>query len=348
MADEDEETENKIGLNEIQFFPSSSQTNIYGLVKFYDTVHGCNKVLMASLKGSVTCITSQQSARPTSTLSSHNLSLRNLQGSDIVSIDAFESDSIFYFGVTYIKNGHTSHERKFLNIYSGSTAFQNELSFDNFQTFDLEFVPFQLIHANTTKETVFLLSGGDRKIHLFKQNDKTQLFVECKVEDYFLEFKDLPSSVISMDIYYDMENKRRISAYACQNGTLKVALCTEKAVMKEWLTSHDGPISSVKFFTFEANSREVSEEMKALLASTRRKNVIKYTNCGVVHLLVTAVIEPSVVYEDVINNGLNKFIILPDSDQYDCVLCSHVNDLTWSGTNEILLGTYGQCTKCIK
>ena len=49
-------------------------------MKFYDTVHGCNKVLMASLKGSVTCITSQQSARPTSTLSSHNLSLRNLQG----------------------------------------------------------------------------------------------------------------------------------------------------------------------------------------------------------------------------------------------------------------------------
>lgn len=31
-----------------------------------------------------------------------------------------------------------------------------------------------------------------------------------------------------MDIYYDLENKRRISAYACQNGTLKVALCTEK------------------------------------------------------------------------------------------------------------------------
>ena len=47
-------------------------------------------------------------------------------------------------------------------------------------------------------------------------------------------------------------------------------------------------------------------------------------------------------FRDILNNGLSKLSILPDSDKYDCVLCSHVSDLDWDGTNEILLGTYGQ------
>ena len=47
-------------------------------------------------------------------------------------------------------------------------------------------------------------------------------------------------------------------------------------------------------------------------------------------------------FRDILNNGLSKLSILPDSDQYDCVVCSYVSDVDWDGTNEILLGTYGQ------
>ena len=35
-------------------------------------------------------------------------------------------------------------------------------------------------------------------------------------------------SVIWLDIYHDFVNKRRISAFACQNGYLKIAVVNEE------------------------------------------------------------------------------------------------------------------------
>ncbi|KAG2459966.1 KPTN protein, partial [Polypterus senegalus] len=60
------------------------------------------------------------------------------------------------------------------------------------------------------------------------------------------------------------------------------------------------------------------------------------------NLLVTSAIELAVVYRDVLTTGLNDQVVLPDSDQYDAVLCSLVTDVDFDGTEEILLGTYGQ------
>jgi hypothetical protein len=79
MADEDDENQNKICFEEIQFFPIISQTNVYGLTTFKDRSNGCNKVLLACLKGNILSIYSPESARPCH-LSSANVPLKNLQG----------------------------------------------------------------------------------------------------------------------------------------------------------------------------------------------------------------------------------------------------------------------------
>ena len=35
-------------------------------------------------------------------------------------------------------------------------------------------------------------------------------------------------------------------------------------------------------------------------------------------------------------------VTLPDSDDFDCVTCTCIADVDWDGSNEIILGTYGQ------
>ncbi|MEE6528274.1 hypothetical protein FKM82_030385, partial [Ascaphus truei] len=59
-------------------------------------------------------------------------------------------------------------------------------------------------------------------------------------------------------------------------------------------------------------------------------------------VLVTSTIELSVVYRNVLQNGLKDQILLPDSDQFDSVLCALAADVDFDGELEILLGTYGQ------
>lgn len=45
---------------------------------------------------------------------------------------------------------------------------------------------------------------------------------------------------------------------------------------------------------------------------------------------------------DVLNQGFDRLLTLPESDKFDCVLCTCIADVDWDGNNEILLGTYGQ------
>ncbi|XP_028397705.1 KICSTOR complex protein kaptin-like [Dendronephthya gigantea] len=344
----DEEDENKICFQEIQFFPIVSQTNVYGLSTYYESKNKCSKVLLACLKGNILCISSPQSGGPSS-ITSANVPLKNLQGADIVSIDAFNSSNGLHFGITFLKDSHSNFQRQYFNIYYGKGSELDtcklESIADSCQTIELDFVPFQLIHArqsddNEKDENVFLLSGSDGKIHLYEKASINQEFREQKVEDYFPEFQNLPNNVIWMDVYYDGD-RRRLSCFACQNGFLKMVVVKKNVVIKEWSSMHDGPVSSVKIFTFEAQQCKISNELREVLELPEENEVAETANSEI-HVLVTCVIEPSVIYEDVLNNGLSKLSILPDSDKYDCVVCSHISDVDWDGNNEILLGTFGQ------
>jgi len=45
---------------------------------------------------------------------------------------------------------------------------------------------------------------------------------------------------------------------------------------------------------------------------------------------------------NVLQQGLDSCLILPDSEHYDAVLCSAIADVDMDGRHEIVLGTYGQ------
>lgn len=77
--------------------------------------------------------------------------------------------------------------------------------------------------------------------------------------------------------------------------------------------------------------------------------------CGVLGMvkeeysvLVTSTIELSAVYRNILQNGLREQVLLPESDQFDSVLCAVTADVDFDGEPEILLGTYGQELLCYK
>lgn len=59
-------------------------------------------------------------------------------------------------------------------------------------------------------------------------------------------------------------------------------------------------------------------------------------------------LEPAVVYWDLLNKGLDDQLLLPGSDQFDSVLCGLVTDVDLDGQPEVLVATYGQELLCYK
>lgn len=64
------------------------------------------------------------------------------------------------------------------------------------QHLELDFVPFQLTHAEIfvrgRQEVVFLLCGSDECVHMFCEDRTQQRFEEQPVGDYFPELQNLP------------------------------------------------------------------------------------------------------------------------------------------------------------
>ena len=61
-----------------------------------------------------------------------------------------------------------------------------------------------------------------------------------------------------------------------------------------------------------------------------------------VNILVVNDTAPSVVYMDVINNGLEKARVLRQSSQFDVATCGEAADVNLDGELEVAIGTAGQ------
>ncbi|KAL9952670.1 hypothetical protein ACROYT_G039958 [Oculina patagonica] len=170
MADKED-----LNFEEIHFSPIPSQTNIYGLTKIDRNEEG-NKLFLASLSGRVVCL---EYPRNSFVPTSREVPFTYIpESAEIVSIDAFnrpEPSKGLVVGISLIllKNSR-SQQKQFLNIYSALES-KAEFSLDSIaegcQHLELDFVPFQLTHAEVfikgRKEVVFLLCGSDERIHMF-------------------------------------------------------------------------------------------------------------------------------------------------------------------------------------
>ncbi|XP_051900206.1 KICSTOR complex protein kaptin [Pristis pectinata] len=342
---------------EDSFSRLSSQSNIYGLSAFPKPKGGCD-LLTATLKGKVICFRYQnlrQKIRPVA---------KEVQftyipvDAEIVSIDAFNKSPPkrgLVVGITFIKDSGDKAS-PFLNIYCDYEP-GSEYNLDSIAqsclNLELQFTPFQLCHVEVQErrqyETVFLLSGHDHQMHLYKENETLHQFEEQPVEFFFPELTNLPSHVLWLDVVNIPDSTRRLTAFGCQNGFVRVSHVDQesKVVLQSWNVQQDGPISTVLLFRLPTDNHRSRPGRRGDSGDDPCSGE-GCASLGNYDLLVTSAIELSVVYRDVLKNGLNDQVILPESDQYDTVLCAMVADVDFDGVKEILLGTYGQELLCYK
>ncbi|XP_025280282.1 KICSTOR complex protein kaptin isoform X2 [Canis lupus familiaris] len=327
-------------LREDSFTRFSSQSNVYGLA---GGAGGRGELLAATLKGKVLGFRYQdlrQKIRPVAKELQFNYIPVD---AEIVSIDTFNKSPPkrgLVVGITFIKDSGDKGS-PFLNIYCDYEP-GSEYNLDSIAqsclNLELQFTPFQLCHAEVQVgnqlETVFLLSGNDPAIHLYKENEGLHQFEEQPVENLFPELTNLTSSVLWLDVHNLPGTSRRLSALGCQSGYVRVAHVDQRSqeVLQTWTILQDGPISRVIVFSLSA-----PEETK-----DRPPQQEEYS------VLVASMLEPAVVYRDLLSRGLEDQLLLPGSDQFDSVLCGLVTDIDLDGRPEVLVATYGQELLCYK
>ncbi|XP_070570250.1 KICSTOR complex protein kaptin-like [Ptychodera flava] len=342
--------ESEIDLSEAHFYNLPSQSNVYGLtsITFPD---GSNKILVASLRGKIVCV-EYQNERGVFRPSVKEVHFTYIPGdAEIISIDAFSrsgSGTGLVVGITFIKDAG-NNPTQFLNIYSPWEA-GSEYNLDSIAqgcfNLELDFIPYHLYHTEVfcdgSWETVFLLSGGDSQVHVYKE-DKFYVmskFEEIPCEDFFPEFKDLQSNVLWMDIK-NVHGEERLTAMGCENGYFKVCVVNPKTVevLRFISGQHDGAVTSIRvFFTEDTIDMPCIEGLPSNLPGSDRADA-KETDY---HLLVSHAAEPTIVYRNCIQNGLHQKYILEDSEKFHGIICTCLADVDWDGSQEILLGAYGQ------
>uniref|UniRef100_G3S1P8 Kaptin, actin binding protein n=1 Tax=Gorilla gorilla gorilla TaxID=9595 RepID=G3S1P8_GORGO len=320
-------------LREDSFTRFSSQSNVYGLA---GGAGGRGELLAATLKGKVLGFRYQdlrQKIRPVAKELQFNYIPVD---AEIVSIDTFNKSPPkrgLVVGITFIKDSGDKGS-PFLNIYCDYEP-GSEYNLDSIAqsclNLELQFTPFQLCHAEVQVgdqlETVFLLSGNDPAIHLYKENEGLHQFEEQPVENLFPELTNLTSSVLWLDVHNFPGTSRRLSALGCQSGYVRVAHVDQRSRADPPALASQSAGITIHVSSPETKDRPPQDEYSVLVAS---------------------MLEPAVVYRDLLNRGLEDQLLLPGSDQFDSVLCGLVTDVDLDGRPEVLVATYGQELLCYK
>ncbi|XP_061219668.1 KICSTOR complex protein kaptin [Neopsephotus bourkii] len=339
-------------LAEDSFSRLSSQSNVYGLAALPAGEEGPGGLLAAALKGKVIHFRYHELQGRMRPLASELQFTYIPVDAEIVSIDSFPKSPPqrgLVVGITFIKDSGDKPS-PFLNIYCDyepGSEYDLDSVAQSCLNLELQFTPFQLCHAEVRSgerlETVFLLSGNDPAVHLYKEVRAalTQPPHSCSSPPFPTispSPTQLPSSILWLHVLtLPSTPSHRITAFGCQSGHVRVARVDQSGptVLQSWSIQQDGPISKVLVFPVppepypDASKRDAAVEpcFSVLVAST---------------------MELSVVYRDVLSRGLTEQCPLPGSDLHDSVLCALTPDLDFDGHPEVLLGTYGQELLCYK
>ncbi|XP_060072019.1 KICSTOR complex protein kaptin-like [Ylistrum balloti] len=336
---------------------ATPQTNVYTHAKVIEP-EGSNKLLVASLRGKIVSVEYQRNGNKLKP-STKEVQFTYIPGdAELVSLDVAARTSQqgngLLIGITFLKQTQTEDGEhtcmQYLNLYSFCQSDEDSHYVDSVAqtcvTLELDFMPYQLIHTECVTEdgleTVFLLSGNDQKVHMYREDHVAPVlrFKEEEIENYFPELCCPGSSVHWMDLVYIDNHKKRLTAQGQQNGQVFVSLVdvSNTEVLKGWEGVFDSPITCVKIFNPD-NQVSFPEFLRDIEG---KDNSIQEDTPAMYNLLVMSSLEPTVVYRNILTNGLDNALYLPGSCCYDIPLCACVADIDFDGYNEILVGTYGQ------
>ncbi|XP_054280587.1 KICSTOR complex protein kaptin-like [Macrosteles quadrilineatus] len=342
------------------YFMTRTQGNVYSLVPL-NLTSGVSLFIAASWKRSIYsfgyCGNPEGSMKPT--VKEHSFTYIP-SGAEIISIDAFNKSSTcddFHIGIAITKMGG-DHPEMYMNIYSEQDLDTNyTLNIDsiaqNCFMLDLKFFPYHLTHtavhqpnSSIQKETVWLLSGSDSKIHVFQEELQTHSWSETDVSELFPELVDPPSTVLWINVRHTHNLTRRVTVIGCDVGFTQVSIVNtlSNTVLQKLSEIFESPVTHVQIFSMAPDSvnppRGFTVEDSYCEGSIEK---ISNSQDSDLHLLVCNGNNRSCVFMNIEDKGLSESnkIELDGSDSHDACVCSCVCDLDMDGENEILIGTFG-------
>lgn len=366
-------------MQDLNYFPLDFESNIYGMttLEFNDRT---SKVLVATLNCQIYCINYNKFKPHTREVEftyipngakiisigalkrgpndfvigiTHSLAPGDQKGSTRTN-SSFPSREAGEFGrmTTY-----------YFNIYgsgSANSSFDLDYVAQGCQTIRLRYVPYHLYQTelisflgSTTKSTqrkpFWLLSGGDSSIHAYCEDKPYQSFNEIPIEECFPELNHLPSIGLWMDVlnFDDGSGKHeRAIVLGFEDGSVRLyhsvlSDLTRKfeLIRESSFDNYTTIIPSVRLF--KVSSTYSSKVSRLSKLGEARQDHQQDKNLQQLNILAVSSTESSIIFEDVLTNGLDLRYDLPNSRRLDCAVTSAIGDTNFDGHNEVLIGTHG-------
>ncbi|KAL7751352.1 hypothetical protein RI367_003212 [Sorochytrium milnesiophthora] len=213
----------------------------------------------------------------------------------------------------------------------------------DYDTVLLGYIPLQIrnvtIMNNGRSFAALLVSGSDRKIHLYAENPVLRKFSEVRLRRYFPGLERVSQCVACLYLCY-VRPKCRLVVCGCENGDVFVMLDTLNA-SQEVYAGQQTAYHLVLAPTIE--STVVVRDILILDDQAPSLDSVPETETGTeVDASSTPASPTSPVLQLEFNGGRTRLLELPKSTHFESVLCAHTMDTSWTGQLDVLLGTFGQ------
>lgn len=333
-------------MKNLDLFPLDVESSIYGMTTFD------GKILVATSDCKIYCLS----------FNKYKPQLREIEfayipnGAKIIFISALERNpNDFVIGITHSKN--TIY---YFNVYSSGPS-QANLDLEHIaqgcQTIRLRYVPYHLFPTECTINDgraikCWLLSGSDNRIHIFAEDKNSQSYEEKLIQDYFPELDaafDCPALWIDVMDIQTADINRRLIALGFEDGTVRLlhsVLDREtnsyKIVKNDKFEDYTTIVPCVRLFRIDS-----TPQFNRLRSRLKDLNIIsdelKHSSSDqCVNLLIVSSTHPCIVFNDVLNQGLESKQELPESQRLDCNTSATIGDINLDGRNEILIGNHGK------
>lgn len=361
-------------MKDLNYFPLDVESNIYGMttLEFDDRT---SKVLVATLDCQIYCINYSKFKPQTREVEFTYIP----NGAKIISIGALKrGPNDFVIGITHSlapnlqKNSapavgdYNRLTTYYFNIYaSGSVAQNFDLDYvaQGCQTIRLRYVPYHLYYTELVtiqdndpnqqiiikKKPFWLLGGGDKCVHAFCEDRPYQSFNEVPIEECFPELSNIQGLALWIDVI-NLEgttaNFERAVALGFEDGSVRLyhsvlSRHTNKFELarKSSFDDYTTIIPSVRLFRVKSTKSSILRDKLKTEGLLKEKHDDRIER---LNLLVVSSTNSSIVFENVLEHGLDLKCELPESQRLDCATSVAIGDTNVDGLNELLIGTHGK------
>ncbi|CAH2000192.1 unnamed protein product [Acanthoscelides obtectus] len=186
---------------------------------------------------------------------------------------------------------------------------------------------------------VFILSGNDNQVHIFKESSSEHNYRELEGNNFFPEFSKTPSPVVWIDIVYLNNFARRVTSFVCECGYVKLLVVDVKCnkLIYNFSTRFGNYIPRVQIY-LEKDKTDLQCRNEFIKCLADDKTDKTEDEEFILNLVVVNSILPAVMFHNVLKYGLSDYTTLPRLDNTTVLTSCEVADIDFDGEKELLIG----------